>query len=152
MQGSECRRVGMISLLSASVFSSSSFENSRFIKESKCDSLSAPVKALSHFDDSQLSVESQGEETKHHLVRVLAQLVGSDGNKVFMLSIYLAIATMFPPHVNYPTSSYSAESISTFFHFSSCFQLSVGGQVNISPDDGDCDAGDLDGESRFINT
>lgn len=127
MQGSECRRnSGIISLLSASVFSSSSFENSRFTKESKCDSLSVPVKALSHFDDSELPVEAQGEETKHHLVRVLAQLVGSDGNKVFMLSIYLAIATMFPPHVNYPTSSYSAKSISTFFHFSILFSAQCG--------------------------
>lgn len=73
--------------------------------------------------------------------------VCADGNTLFVVSICLA----FPPRVNYPASSYSAESISTFiFHF--VFQLIVGRQVSISPVDGDWDAGDLDGASRFINT
>lgn len=47
---------------------------------------------------------------------------------------------------------YSAESISTFFHFSFSFQLIVAGQVNNFPKDCDWDTGDLNGEPSFINT
>lgn len=110
-------------------------------------------------DDSELSVESQGDETKQHLVRVLARSrsvleVCSDWEQsvrgIHLLGVCNNVSA--PMLIIQPPSYSQLNQYPLSFIFHVVLSSLWGGQVNISPDAGDCDAGDLDGESCFINS
>lgn len=72
------------------------------------------------------------EETKCHLVGVLAQLSPPSLQRREQTACGFHLFGVCN-NVNYPTTSHWAESISTFFHFSFCFQLIIEGQVGFFP-------------------